>query len=364
MDGCVRHSSLYGAYARLPTPPALHVHARHFEDFMASFVSGQGLQRSMIGDLLERISNGVRKVGLELSTKEMNSLMYLKNYDESNILTIKRQWYEFASEETSTCNIFLKYASTHRNYAFVKDILNHMTDRGVKMDRMSYDIVLGFLGKMGLEDDARDMLKGVLTDGIVLDISLLNTVQGILVDTDVEMAEKIAALLVAKADLSPQWGAHKRRHYTHQLQYLDTLSLQTLGATLFIPSPTFETFAPLLHHYASLRQLVPGKVIGLLTQMQHCNIAVPLTMAKSLVNCLKNHPGVERAQLCQILSLIEQNTIRLDRTLMKSLVSLIQHPSYDRDAVLDLEKGWARARSPEVDVAGLSRDMLLRMAAA
>lgn len=373
LDGVIRHNTLYGAYSKLPTPQPLYVQPHHWERLMSSFTSAQGVNRSQIGDLFQRIVNGMNKCDLELSTKELNSLIFLTNYDEHGLTKLRKRWASFKDKELdiSTANIFLRYASSHCDYDFCKEILDRISGDGIKMDRMSYDIVLGILGKTGLLNDTTSLLKEALSKGMVFDISMMNTVVSVLVSNErLDDAERIVEILMQRASLTtPQYDQHKRRWYTHQVQYLDSLHLQKMDAPLYIPSPTVETFSPLLRYYASIRHLTPTKVVQYLQFMDACGCSIPLNLSKDIVTSLANHLTVLAPDdLRRILELIQRKTSTFDNALMTSMLSLIQHPMFDSKTVQDLETNWKLAMShsvkPNVDVELLTQHSVRRMTGA
>lgn len=374
LDGVLRHKALYGAYTHLPSPQPLYVQPHHFEHLLECFTGAQGVNRSQVGDLFRRISNGVKNCGMELSHKEQNAMLYLCNYDERNIVNIKRQWSELLEDDNdrlmdiSTANIFLRYAAKHENYLFLKEILDLLNDRGLRLDRMSYDIVLGFMGKSGMVEEATSLLKSILSDGIVFDVSMMNTVIDTLVELeDLDAAEQVVQISMDTSVRSKEWENFKRRQYTYKLQYLDSLKLQTLEAPLFIPSPTFETFSPLIRHCASLTQFTPYKLIGYLECMHECCIPIPLHLSKHIVQCLTHHNSIDVDQMRHILSLLQRGTERLDHQLIQSVLSLFQNPVFDRLVALDLERGWKTTSDgsmrPNLDVEELSRHTLQRVVA-
>jgi pentatricopeptide repeat protein len=371
INGPVNHGLMYSAYTKLPKPQPLYIDAHHFEDFLATFISAQGHERAKIGSTFNSVANAVRNCGMELSLKERNVLLYLKNYSKNNIVHIKKQWYNILQDDfidVSTANIYLKFATRHGNYGFLKDILNDMAECDIKMDRISYDIVLNFLGKLNMPDDASELLVSILHDGIVLDISILNTMIEILVNSgEIDTADEIIKLLMARSALTGPQNAHQRREYLHQLQYLDSLKVQTSKSPLFIPSPIFETFAPSIRHYASIRQLTPYKVLEYLNYMDQLGITIPLEMAKDIVLSLRNHPSIHCSELKNILVALQKGTPKLDYELIQSLVKLAQSPSFDRETAIDLEQGWnsvnTRARR-SIDLEDLSRHSVRRIATA
>lgn len=342
----VHHNRLYSAFIALPKPQPLHVSAHHFEDLMDRFMSVEGAHGRTAGSQsFARILTAMQKAGFPVSTKEFNTFLFLKHYDEKNVVNIKRDWMSFGRvlRDTSSMNIFLRYAVKFDDYTFFKDILDFMKKEGIKLDRMSYDCVLRYLGGNVDQDDAVDLLYGILRDGIVFDISIINTVlQSMARADDIEgIEEVVSAIVKLKAPPRPMADATSRRENSSLMMYIDSLKIQKDCSLLFAPAPTLETFKPLITHYLSRESFQPYKLISMFETMVRYNVRLTAKQLKIALRSFREHNMDVHGQLRLINVFIHDNRLRLDSKLYSELLAMCQKSArFGDETVNDIEESW------------------------
>lgn len=345
----VNHEDLYNSYCSLPFPQPLHIEAQHFEHLLCQFINSGGFYRGENSTHLINLISDMLDCDMRASTKEINTYLYLRNYNnEKNLENVEKDYESVANMQgfdISTVNIFLKFGLQMKNFGFVTKVLSDMTEKGLKFDRMTYQMLINYSGKVGNSEEVNSLFQEFLGQGLVLDISIVNAIINALVKSDeLDVANEIVGVLFQKAnEINTSLSkSHGRRQNVQELNYIDSLKIQEIDSLLFVPTPTFNTFSPLLNTYSSLTHFEPLKIFKYLEELNDLNIEIPNSMYVQIFRAFQQQDVRDLDYLKFMLNfLINEKNIKYNKELFDSIIeSFLKHSGYNNKLVNGIEKQW------------------------
>lgn len=350
------HKDLYAAYCALPSPQPLHIEPQHFEHLLCQFVDSGGFHRGINTNYLANIMTDMFQCGMKASLREVNNYLYLKNYNNNDALPLAERDYEYVLKVSefhiSTANIFLKFAIQTRNVEFISRILNDIAERNLKFDRMTYQMLISYSCDIGDTERSNALFENYLDSGHVLDISIVNTIIKSLVSNGelskaneiVEVLFKNAKQLGSRQDNSN--ATHSRRQNVQELNFIDSLKLQKQDSLLFVPTPTFNSFSPLLYNYCSFRHFDALKIFKYLEEMNDLNIEIPNSMYIHIFKSFQEQDVKDLDYLKFTLNfLINEKNVKYNDELFESILeSFLKHSGYRNKLVNGIENQWSQLK--------------------